>query len=145
MTLQKEQHIRLAEWARQSGIRLTRQRRAVLETVLHSDDHPTAALIFERTRQTEPGISLATVYNTLEKLNAAGMINRLHFDNASSRYCSNLVSHVHLIIEGSGEVHDIHMKKGITAADIFELPEGVCITGLEACLHGQFSAKKSAT
>lgn len=143
MSRQEEKQAHMAELAHQSGVRLTRQRRAVLNTVLSSGDHPTAALIYERTKQQEPGISLATVYNTLETLHDAGLINRLHFDHATSRYCPNLVPHVHLLNESTGEVTDIRLKAGLQAEDIFELPEGVCITGMEACLRGHFSAKKS--
>lgn len=130
-----------AELARKAGVRLTRQRCAVLQTVLDAHDHPTAALIYERTKPGVPGLSLATVYNTLETLHEAGLINRLHVDNASSRYCKNLVPHVHLINESTGEVTDIHLKEGLSIEDVFELPAGVCITGMEACLRGQFSAK----
>lgn len=127
--------------ARKAGLRLTPQRLAVLETLLDSCDHPTAARICERTRRRVPGISRATVYNALETLNEAGLINRLHLDHASSRYCPNLVPHVHLLNESTGEVTDIRLKAGLRAEDVFELPEGVCITGMEACLRGQFSAK----
>lgn len=131
--------------ARKAGLRLTPQRLAVLETLLDSCDHPTAARICERTRQRVPGISRATVYNALDTLNEAGLINRLHFDHDSSRYCPNLVPHVHLLNESTGEVTDIHLKAGLRAEDIFELPEGVCITSMEACLRGQFSAKTTSS
>lgn len=137
------QHPQAADLARKAGVRLTQQRCAVLQTVLDSCDHPTAALIYERTMQRVPGISLATVYNALETLNAAGLINRLHFDNSSSRYCPNLIPHAHLLNESTGEVTDIFLKAGLRAEDVFELPEGMCITGMEACLRGHFSSKTS--
>lgn len=143
MSTATRQHPNAADLARRAGVRLTPQRCAVLQTVLDSCDHPTAALIYERTQRHVPGISLATVYNTLETLNAAGLINRLHFDNSSSRYCPNLVPHAHLLNESTGEVTDIFLKAGLRAEDVFELPEGLCITGMEASLRGQFSAKTS--
>lgn len=143
MSIAPAQHRNAAELARKAGVRLTQQRCAVLQTVLDSCDHPTASLIFERTKQRVSGISLATVYNTLETLNAAGLINRLHFDNSSSRYCPNLVPHAHLLNEQTGEVLDIRLKAGLRAEDVFELPEGMCVTGMEACLRGHFSSKTS--
>lgn len=139
----QEQHPDAATLARKAGVRLTRQRLAVLQTVLDAEDHPTAALIYERTLRRDPALSLATVYNTLETLHEAGLINRLHFDDGTARYCKNLVPHVHLIDETTGEVLDIHLKEGLCAEDIFELPAGVCITGMEACLRGHFSSKPS--
>lgn len=140
-----EQHPDAATLARKAGVRLTRQRLAVLQTVLDAEDHPTAALIYERTLRRDPALSLATVYNTLETLHEAGIINRLHFDVGTARYCKNLVPHVHLIDEATGEVQDIHLKAGLCAEDIFELPAGVRITGMEACLRGHFSSKKVNT
>lgn len=145
MSTDTAQHPNAADLARKAGVRFTRQRCAVLQTVLDAEDHPTAALIYERTLQQEPGLSLATVYNALETLHEAGLINRLHFDDGTARYCKNLVPHVHLIDEATGEVLDIHLKAGLCAEDIFELPAGVRITGMEACLRGHFSSKTSTS
>ena len=124
------------ELVRKAGLRMTRQRRTVLETVLHSCDHPTAAMIFERVRKVMGGISLATIYNCLESLAGAGIINQLHFDNGPSRYCANLVPHVHLLDDASNEVLDVHLKPGLGPEDIFDLPEGARVCRMDACLRG---------
>ena len=121
---------------RNAGVRMTQQRRAVLETVLNSHDHPTAAVIFERTKNLLPGISLATVYNCLETLSQAGIINHLNFDNGPSRFCPNLEPHVHLLDDENNRVLDIQFKPGLRPEDVFELPEGTCVTRMDACLHG---------
>lgn len=122
---------------RRAGVRMTRQRRAVLETILASHDHPTAAMIFDRTRTNMPGISLATVYNCLETLSETGIINHLNFDNGPSRFCPNLEPHVHLLDDTSNRVLDIQLKPGLRPEDVFELPEGTCVTRMDACLHGK--------
>ena len=121
---------------RNAGVRMTQQRRAVLETVLNSHDHPTAAVIFERTKDLLPGISLATVYNCLETLSQASIINHLNFDNGPSRFCPNLEPHVHLLDDANNRVMDIQLKPGLRPEDVFELPEGTCVTRMDACLHG---------
>lgn len=121
---------------RNAGVRMTQQRRAVLETVLNSHDHPTAAVIFERTKNLLPGISLATVYNCLETLSEANIINHLNFDNGPSRFCPNLEPHVHLLDDANNRVMDIQLKPGLRPEDVFELPEGTCVTRMDACLHG---------
>ena len=123
---------------RRAGVRMTRQRRAVLETILASHDHPTAAQIFERTKNNMPGISLATVYNCLETLSQASIINHLNFDNGPSRFCPNLEPHVHLLDDENNRVLDIQLKPGLRPEDVFELPEGTCVTRMDACLHGKF-------
>ena len=89
---------------RNAGVRMTRQRRAVLETILNSHDHPTAAIIYERTKENMQGISLATVYNCLETLSESGIINHLNFDNGPSRFCPNLEPHVHLLDDTNNRV-----------------------------------------
>lgn len=121
---------------RKAGVRMTQQRRAVLETILASHDHPTAAMIFERTKAHMPGISLATVYNCLETMAEAGIINHLNFDNGPSRFCPNLEPHVHLLDDTSNRVLDVQLKPGLRPEDVFELPEGTCVTRMDACLHG---------
>ena len=51
---------------------LTRQRRLVLDLVRTEDEHPTAAEVFEQASKAMPGISFATVYNSLRYLKEAG-------------------------------------------------------------------------
>lgn len=123
----------MVQWA---GVRMTRQRRAVLDVLLTSLDHPTAARIFERAKAAEPAISLATVYNCLETMAQAGLINQLHFNNGPCRYCPNIISHVHLLDDTRNEVIDVRLKPGLKPEDVFELPAGVRVTSIEACLHG---------
>ncbi len=119
-----------------AGVRMTRQRRAVLEVIVAACDHPTAAIIFERTRQTHGNISLATVYNSLETMAAAGIINQLNFDNGPSRYCANFEPHVHLLDDASQRVIDVQLRPGVKLEDVFTLPEGARICRMDACLHG---------
>ena len=120
-----------------AGMRMTQQRRAVLETILSSHDHPTAAMIYERTKANMPGISLATVYNCLESMAETGIINHLNFDNGPSRFCPNLAPHVHLLDDESNRVLDVQLKPGLRPEDVFELPEGTCVTRMDACLRGR--------
>ena len=47
---------------------LTRQRQVVLDAVQAGDHHPTAAEVFDAARRKLPGISFATVYNSLRFL-----------------------------------------------------------------------------
>ncbi|MBR2125949.1 MAG: transcriptional repressor [Akkermansia sp.] len=122
---------------RKAGVRMTRQRRAVIEVLLQSYDHPTAAQIYERAKEKHPGISLATVYNCIESLAAERLINQLHFDNGPCRFCPNVEPHVHVLDDATHQVIDVHMKEGLTPEDVFELPQGVRIKSMEAYLRGE--------
>lgn len=130
---------------RRAGVRMTRQRRAVLEAILESDDHPTAAQIFERASARISGLSLATVYNCLETMSAAGIINKLHLHNGTSRYCPNLFPHAHFTDVDSNCIYDIHLKPGRSLQDVFELPEGATITGMTVCLRGSLPTTSHET
>ncbi len=122
---------------RKAGVRMTRQRRAVIEVLLQSYDHPTAAQIYERAKEILPGISLATVYNCIESLAAQRLINQLHFDNGPCRFCPNVEPHVHVMDDASNRVIDVQLKEGLTPEDVFELPEGVRVKSMEAYLRGE--------
>ena len=122
---------------RKAGVRMTRQRRAVIEVLLQSYDHPTAAQIYERAKEKLPGISLATVYNCIESLAEQKLINQLHFDNGPCRFCPNVEPHGHVMDDETNRVIDVQLKDGLSPEDVFELPEGVHIKSMEAYLHGE--------
>ena len=122
-------------------LRMTRQRKIVIDILLESEDHPTAAQIYERSRKVMPGISLATIYNSLEALVDAKLVNHLHPDNGPGRYCPNVVPHIHLMDDESQRVIDVQLKDGLSPEVVFDLPEGVTIATMEAYLHGSIPDK----
>src|SRR5882672_8910477 len=76
---------------------LTRQRSLVLDVIQREDSHPTAAEVFHAARQAMPGISFATVYNSLRYLKEAGLVREITFGNGASRYDSETDRHDHAI------------------------------------------------
>jgi Fur family transcriptional regulator, peroxide stress response regulator len=60
-------------------------------------------------RSRMPSISLATVYNCLEKLVDCSLIKQVNHERESSRYCGNLEEHGHFHCEKCGAVHDIEL------------------------------------
>ncbi len=121
-----------------NGLRMTRQRREVLATLLAERDHPTANDVFLRAQKRMPTISLATVYNCLEALVSHNLVKQVNFDRDSSRYCPNLSDHCHFQDESSGKIHDIGFKDGVNLTDLLDLPEGTQINHLEISLKGTF-------
>ena len=65
--------ILLREALEGSGQRFTEQRAAVFRYLAHTKVHPTADEVFLAVRQDLPGISLATVYKSLETLVGCGL------------------------------------------------------------------------
>jgi Fur family peroxide stress response transcriptional regulator len=87
-------------------LRMTPQRRAILEAVQASDDHPRAADIYERVRATMPGIAFGTVYNALHALAEHGIILQLTFGDSASRFDARVDRHDHAICTRCGDLVD---------------------------------------
>jgi Fur family peroxide stress response transcriptional regulator len=86
--------------------RLTSYRAAVLETLRSTNTHPTAAEIFRKVRRRRPGVSYATIYNSLDWLTRNGMASELKFGDAASRYDPIMSRHDHLVCTRCGALRD---------------------------------------
>ena len=98
---------RLCEQLKAQGRRLTPQRRAIIQTLLEDDSHPTAEQVFSRVRQTMPDMSHMTVYNTLRELVEMGILQELNLGLGERHYDLTLADHAHLICLGCGRVEDV--------------------------------------
>ncbi len=101
---------------------LTKQRQAVLRVIRESDKHLTANEVFEDARRVLPGISFATVYNSLRYLKYEGLIGEIQFGSDANRYDRNLTQHDHAICTNCEKIVDIELDVPTelinTAADI---------------------------
>lgn len=89
---------------------LTKQRQAVLRVIRAADEHLTANEVFEDARHLLPGISFATVYNSLRYLKQEGLIGEVSFGNDASRYDRNLTRHDHAICRECGKLVDLELS-----------------------------------
>lgn len=85
----------LREALANNGQRFTEQRAAVFRYLSHTDVHPTADEVFLEVRQNLPGISLATVYKSLETLVGCGLAVKLTYADNSARYDGRTDPHHH--------------------------------------------------
>jgi Fur family transcriptional regulator, peroxide stress response regulator len=92
------------------GLGLTKQRHAVLRVIHESDDHLTANDVFENARRHLPGISFATVYNSLRYLKNEGLIAEVHFGTDAARYDRKLTRHDHAVCSGCGKLVDMELS-----------------------------------
>lgn len=88
---------------------LTKQRRAVLEVIRSADAHLTANEVFLNARIGLPGISFATVYNSLRFLKEAGQIAEIQFGSGASRFDRITSRHDHAICTVCDALVDIEM------------------------------------
>lgn len=90
---------------REAGVRVTRQRAALLRVIAASEDHPDAAELHARAEAAGAGVSLATVYRTLTTLQAQGVIAKLEFRDQPARWeAADQRHHDHMIDVETGEV-----------------------------------------
>ena len=90
---------------RRAGVRITRQRAALLRVLAAAEDHPDATQLFQRATDAGAGVSLATVYRTLSALEAQGVILKLEFEAEPARFePADGTHHDHMIDLDTGEV-----------------------------------------
>ncbi|GGG73992.1 Fur family transcriptional regulator [Paenibacillus radicis (ex Gao et al. 2016)] len=90
-----------------SKINLTIQRKAILEVIQQSHDHPTAADIMERLREEGRSFAYGTIYNSLRYLTDAGMIRELKLGETASRYDARTDEHQHIVCKSCGRVEEV--------------------------------------
>ncbi|MCL7465782.1 Fur family transcriptional regulator [Phaeovulum sp. NW3] len=96
---------RLTDALRRAGVRITRQRAALLAVLARAEDHPEAVELHRRAEAQVPGISLSTVYRTLTALEAQGVIQRHQFAGTPARFeHTETAHHDHMIDVDTGEV-----------------------------------------
>lgn len=115
---------------KESGVRITPQRHAVLDYLLTSETHPTADEIYKALEDKFPNMSVATVYNNLRVLKNLGLVRELTYGDDSSRFDCNMTDHYHILCKDCGKIVDFHYP---SLDEIESLAEQV--TGFEVSHH----------
>lgn len=132
--------VRLRQALQAGGQRFTEQRAAVYRYLAATDVHPTADEVFSAVRRGLPGISLATVYKSLETLVGCGLAVKLTYADESARYDGRTDPHHHARCVSCGAVTDIPGQ--IPEREIESLrgrAQGFTITGYRLELAGYCS------
>lgn len=88
-----------------SGLRMTEQRRVIVDVLEKSKDHPDVDIIYTRVSKIDKSISIATVYRTVKQFEEAGILQRVDFGDGRARYeDAKREHHDHLIDIQSGTV-----------------------------------------
>jgi Fur family ferric uptake transcriptional regulator len=113
------------------GVRLTAQRRALIETIQEATSHLDAATLLTLARQRDPAINRATVYRTIELLKRLGMIDELdlmHLNGEKHYYeVKTEQDHLHLACFQCGQIVEFttpmfeKLKHEIAAKNQFEI------------------------
>jgi len=102
----------MSDLLRQGGVRVTRQREALLKVLTEADDHPDAAELHRRAQVLDETVSLATVYRTLSVLEREGVVQRLSFETGGARFeVADAAHHDHIVDVESGDIIEFRSDK----------------------------------
>lgn len=124
------------------GLRMTPQREHVFTVVCRELDHPTAEQVFLKAKESMPEISMATVYNCLDKFVEHALLRLVQLDRGATRYCPNMHDHSHYYCEECGDVFDVDFDRE-KLRQVLDLPKGVVPMGYEVAVRGYCPGCKS--
>jgi Fur family ferric uptake transcriptional regulator len=92
----------------QKGYRLTPQRLMILEAIEGASGHVSAEEIYQKIRQSYPGLNISTVYRTMELLKETGMVTETDMGDGRVRFHSvGHEHHHHLVCSKCGKVVEL--------------------------------------
>lgn len=89
-TTAKEKFLAFLE---QKNLRITSQRRAIVDIVFGTDQHFNAEQLLEWAREIDESVSRATVYRTLPLLTESGLVHEMDFGKDYKIYDPNYADH----------------------------------------------------
>ena len=126
---------------RSQGLRLTSQRRAVVETAFGTREHFTADSLLARSKRRDGKVSRATVYRTLAFLVKAGLIRQVGLGQQSPQYDPNFADaprHGHFVCVDCQKViefqdHCLDVRESIVTKDHGFSPQRVSLQIEASC------------
>ncbi len=95
------------DYLQSKKLRLTAQRRAIIESAFETEEHFTAEQLLQWARRRDKSVSRATVYRTLPLLTESGLVREMNFGGDHKIYDPNYAghpNHSHIICQ---ECHSI--------------------------------------
>lgn len=125
------------------GLRLSRQRRAILELLWDAKDHLSARQIYDRLNQAGKDIGHTSVYQNLEALSEHGIIECV--ERADGRLYGNISdSHSHVNCLDSQKIIDVHVELPPSLIAEIEAKTGVKIVDYRIDFYGYQNSEPSA-
>ncbi len=96
------------------NLRVTAQRRAIIETVFATQQHFTADQLLAWSRRRDKSVSRATIYRTLPLLTESGLVRAIDFGKNYTFYDPNYAEHPrhnHLICEDCNKIFEFESQQ----------------------------------
>jgi Fur family ferric uptake transcriptional regulator len=118
------------------GLRLSRQRKLVLEILWNSGDHLSAKDIYEKLNAAGKRIGHTSVYQNLESLRAHGVIECLE-KSQGRLYGHRADPHSHITCLDDGTIHDLDIELPKNLIATIEAQTGLQIERYSLILEGR--------
>src|SRR5712664_4001606 len=105
---------RFMDFLAQKNLRLTAQRRAIIETAFGTQKHFTAEQLLAWSRRRDKSVSRATVYRTLPLLTESGLVREMDFGKDYKFYDPNYAehpNHSHIICQDCEKIVEFESDK----------------------------------
>ena len=101
----------LRDALKQQGLRMTPQRRAILDAIASMRGHISADQVHRQVAERYPDVNITTVYRTLEVLEERGFLRHTHFHDDRAQYQrTDEPPHQHTVCRRCGRVDDVDME-----------------------------------
>ncbi|MEI8393391.1 MAG: iron response transcriptional regulator IrrA [Rhodospirillaceae bacterium] len=128
-------HRQALEVLTRAGLRLTRQRIGLARLLFDSGDrHVTAELLHDEAMAADMRISLATVYNTLHQMTAAGLLREVVVKAGRSYFDTNTTLHHHFFHERTDWLGDVP-GNSLVIENLPEPPCGTVASAVHVIIH----------
>lgn len=125
---------------RDAGLRVTTQRLVLHATLVEIGCHATADELMRAAAPRLPGLSLPTVYATLELLGGLGLVRRVEAGGVAVRWDPDASPHAHFACSVCGAVQDVPGSADAAALERVARDAGLEVDGVDVVLHGRCAA-----
>jgi len=123
------------------GMRLSRQRRYILELLWNAKEHLSAREIYDRLNRQGSEIGHTSVYQNLDALSAQGIIECLERSDGCL-YGHISEPHSHVTCVDTNQIMDVHVELPQALIEAIEAQTGLHITGYQVNFYGTKSGTK---
>ena len=130
----------LVQELRARNQRVTSQRLVIHRVLRERETHLSAEEVHRQTLRTLPGVSLPTVYSTLELLTEMGLVRRIDAGTGTVLFDGRRQPHHHAVCRSCGQVWDLAQTVDVTALAQDARAAGLRVDSVQVLATGTCSA-----
>jgi len=128
----------LARYMAQHGLKSTRQRSLIIDTFFAVGGHLSVEELWNKVREQDAKVSVATVYRTMKLLSECGLAHARNFGDGQTRYetAAGRDHHDHLVCTRCGTIIEFENERIEALQDAVARRHGFKVTSHKMELHG---------